>query len=103
MKQRFQDVLDGIEASGECERKYVSPADMAAGSTRSWISLKMSGLLADHTALIRESQAIVEMRGQADRAKAYYPGVPVDGDYQVLVGERKKLSQAVSAAVCNYR
>lgn len=96
-------MLDGIEASGECERKYVSPADMAAGSTRSWISLKMSGLLADHTALITASQAIVEMRSQADRAKAYYPGVPVDGDFQVLVGERKKLSQPVSAVLCDHR
>ncbi|OXC67829.1 hypothetical protein AYX13_03724 [Cryptococcus neoformans] len=81
----IRETLHSISAVGAFGVKHSSPADIQNGDTRCWVRTKLTGLTTDPEILQRASDEILANRRDHN---AYYPGVPSDGDWEVMMSDR---------------
>ncbi|KAL3474885.1 FAD-linked oxidoreductase-like protein [Aspergillus californicus] len=86
--QQTQHVLSSIETQGTLARAFWSNASAAAtgGDNRSWVRIKVTGLLPNPVALYHGSNAILHARAEKGLDKDVpYPGLPHDGDWDAAL------------------
>lgn len=75
-------VLESIEAQGKIGRGFCPDTSRTSGDSRSWVRIKVTGLLPHPIALLHGSNAILDARDRKGLDKDVpYPGLPHDGDY----------------------
>ncbi|BCS30173.1 uncharacterized protein APUU_80476S [Aspergillus puulaauensis] len=92
-------VLESIEAQGKLGREFCPDTARTSGDSRSWVRIKVTGLLPHPIALLHGSNAILEARDAKGLDKDVpYPGLPHDGDWeaalsgkQVTASDRRQL------------
>ncbi|CAG8947875.1 unnamed protein product [Penicillium salamii] len=96
---QVQHVLASIEAQGQLGRKFCPDTSATSGDNRSWVRIKITGLLPQPIALLHGSEAILKARKLKGLDQDVpYPGLPHDGDWeaalngtQVTSSDRKQL------------
>jgi proline dehydrogenase len=84
--EQIQHVLSSIEAQGELAKKFWPDASATGGDNRSWVRIKVTGLLPNPVALYRGSNAILVAREEKGLDKDVpYPGLPHDGDWEAAL------------------
>lgn len=77
-----QHVLESIDAQGRVVKQFYPDTSQTGGDNRSWVRIKVTGLLPDPTALLHGSNAILNARAAKGLDKEVpYPGLPHDGDW----------------------
>lgn len=92
-------VLESIKAQAQLGKKFYPDTSATSGDNRSWVRIKVTGLLAHPIALLHGSNAILEARKAKGLDKDVpYPGLPHDGDWEaalngkeVTVSDRQQL------------
>ncbi|KAH7242711.1 FAD-linked oxidoreductase-like protein [Fusarium tricinctum] len=81
-----QHVLESIEVQGKLAKQYCQDPSATGGDNRSWVRIKITGLLPHPTALYRSSKAILRAREAKGLDKDVpYPGLPHEGDWQAAL------------------
>ncbi|KAM6534335.1 proline dehydrogenase [Fusarium falciforme] len=81
-----QHVLSSIEAQGNLAKRYCPGTRATGGDNRSWVRIKVTGLLPHPVALYNGSNAILAAREDKGLDKDVpYPGLPHDGDWEAAL------------------
>ncbi|KAM5341625.1 hypothetical protein ACJ41O_014656 [Fusarium nematophilum] len=81
-----QHVLSSVEAQGKLAKKLCPDTSATGGDNRSWIRIKVTGLLPHPVALYHSSNAILKVREERGLDKDVpYPGLPHDGDWEAAL------------------
>lgn len=94
---QLQHVLSSIEAQGALGKHFCPDPDAFGGDNRSWVRIKVTGLIPHPIALLTGSNAILRTRvGKGLDKDVPYPGLPHDGDWEaalagVTPGDREHL------------
>ncbi|EEU48330.1 uncharacterized protein NECHADRAFT_31479 [Fusarium vanettenii 77-13-4] len=84
--KQTQHVLSSIEAQGKLAKKYCPDTSATGGDNRSWVRIKVTGLLPHPVALYNGSNAILRAREDKGLNKDVpYPGLPSDGDWEAAL------------------
>ncbi|KAH6892184.1 FAD-linked oxidoreductase-like protein [Thelonectria olida] len=84
--EQTQHVLSSIEAQGKLAKKYCPDTSATGGDNRSWVRIKVTGLLPHPVALHHGSNAILKAREEKGLDKDVpYPGLPHDGDWEAAL------------------
>ncbi|CAG9984314.1 unnamed protein product [Clonostachys byssicola] len=86
IRAQTEEVLASIESQARLAREFYPDTSTTNGDNRSWVRIKVTGLIPCPVALLHGSDAILEAR----RAKGLdldvpYPGLPHDGDWEAAV------------------
>lgn len=84
-----QHVLSSIDTQSMLAKKFWPDTSATGGDNRSWVRIKVTGLLPHPVALYNGSQAILKARaGKGLDKDVPHPGLPHDGDWEAaLTGE----------------
>lgn len=83
---QVQHVLASIETQGELAKKFWPDSNLTGGDNRSWVRIKVTGLLPNPVALYHGSNAILTARGDKGLDQDVpYPGLPHDGDWEAAL------------------
>ncbi|KAK5318477.1 proline dehydrogenase [Exophiala xenobiotica] len=84
-----QHVLSSIDTQSMLAKKFWPDTSATGGDNRSWVRIKVTGLLPHPVALYNGSQAILKARAEKGLDKDVpHPGLPHDGDWEAaLTGE----------------
>lgn len=103
IQRQIGHVLESIAVQGELGKKFCPPNSTASSNldNRSWVRIKVTGLLAHPIALYNGSQAILRSRaGKGLDKDVPYPGLPHDGDWEAALSgdevrdeDRQQLTQ----------
>lgn len=81
-----QHVLSSIDAQGKLAKCFWPDSATTGGDNRSWVRIKVTGLLPHPVALHHGSNAILEAREAKGLNKDIpYPGLPYDGDWEAAL------------------
>ncbi|KAH7142711.1 FAD-linked oxidoreductase-like protein [Dactylonectria estremocensis] len=81
-----QHVLSSIDAQGNLGKQYCPDTSATGGDNRSWVRIKVTGLLPHPVALYHGSNAILKAREEKGLDKDVpYPGLPHDGDWEAAL------------------
>jgi proline dehydrogenase len=84
--EQTQHVLSSIETQGKLAKKFWPDASATGGDNRSWVRIKVTGLLPHPIALYHGSNAILKAREEKGLDKNVpYPGLPHDGDWEAAL------------------
>ena len=94
-------VLKPIEIQGQLGEKWCPNTNATSGDNRSWVRVKVTGLLPHPIALLHGSNAILESRkAQGVDKNVPYPGLSHDGDWEaalngteVTASDRRQLKE----------
>lgn len=79
-------VLASIEAQGKLAKQFCPDTNDTSGDNRSWVRIKLTGLLPHPIALYHGSNAILDARAKKGLDKDVpYPGLPHDGDWEAAL------------------
>ena len=76
------ETLHSITEAGRFGVENSTAEDVASGDSRTWVRIKLTGLLNDSTALARISDAVVKAR--TNNRAILFPGIVEDGDWNCL-------------------
>ena len=86
IRQQIQHVMTSIETQGHLARKFCPDTRATGGDNRSWVRIKVTGLLPDPQALYHGSNAILEARREKGLDQDVpHPGLPHDGDWDAAL------------------
>ncbi|PLB47634.1 FAD-linked oxidoreductase [Aspergillus steynii IBT 23096] len=86
-------VLESIKAQGQLGRKFYPDTSATSGDNRSWVRIKVTGLLPHPVALLHGSDAILESREARGLDRDVpYPGLPHDGDWEAALNGKQVTS-----------
>ncbi|KAI9041792.1 putative amino-acid permease [Aspergillus affinis] len=86
IRPQVQHVLESIETQSQLGRKFCPDTSATSGDNRSWIRIKVTGLLSHPIALLHDSEAILEAREARNLDKDVpYPGLLHDGDWEAAL------------------
>jgi len=84
--KQTQHVLESIEVQGKLAKQYCQDPSATGGDNRSWVRIKITGLLPHPIALYHGSKAILKAReAQGFDKDVPYPGLPHDGDWEAAL------------------
>jgi proline dehydrogenase len=84
--KQTQHVLESIEAQGKLAKQYCRDTSATGGDNRSWVRIKITGLLPHPVALYNGSNAILRARETKGLdTDVPYPGLPHDGDWEAAL------------------
>ncbi|GAA5866468.1 hypothetical protein JCM8547_000634 [Rhodosporidiobolus lusitaniae] len=93
IRSQLEETYNAIKTNGEFGAAHSSAKAFATGDTRSWVRIKLTGLIADPMVIWRASDAITAHRAAEGMDNVcYYPGAPVDGDWDHLFSKNSPLS-----------
>ncbi|KAM0414657.1 hypothetical protein ACHAPT_013501 [Fusarium lateritium] len=79
-------VLASIEAQGHLGKQFCPDTAAFSGDNRSWVRIKVTGLLPHPVALLHGSDCILKARASKGLNKDVpYPGLPHDGDWEAAL------------------
>ncbi|RSL83081.1 hypothetical protein CEP51_004718 [Fusarium floridanum] len=79
-------VIASIEAQGQLGKEFCPDTATFSGDNRSWVRIKVTGLLPHPVALLHGSNSILKARASKGLDKDVpYPGLPHDGDWEVAL------------------
>ncbi|GAA6039394.1 hypothetical protein JCM8097_002835 [Rhodosporidiobolus ruineniae] len=94
IRTQLEETFNAIKTNGSFGASHASPQAVASGDTRSWVRIKLTGLIADPKVIRRASDAILANRAANGTDKTvYFPGAPVDGDWDYLFSRASPLSE----------
>jgi proline dehydrogenase len=83
-------VLESIEAQGKIGSGFCPDTSRTSGDNRSWVRIKVTGLLPHPIALLHGSNAILDARDRKGLDKDVpYPGLPHDGDWEAALSGKQ--------------
>ncbi|KAL2832176.1 FAD-linked oxidoreductase [Aspergillus cavernicola] len=86
IRVQVQHVLESIETQAQLGRKFYPDTSATSGDNRSWVRIKVTGLLPQPVALRHGSSAILEAReSKGLDMNVPYPGLPHDGDWEAAL------------------
>lgn len=86
---QVQHVLSSIETQGKLATMFWPDTSVTGGDNRSWVRIKVTGLLPNPVALYHGSNAILAARQEKGLDKDVpYPGLPQDGDWEAALNGR---------------
>lgn len=92
IRVQTEHVLESIQAQGQLAKSFHSSPDTNSTSddNRSWVRVKVTGLLPHPVALLHGSSAILEARKSRGLDQDVpYPGLPHDGDWEAALNGRE--------------
>lgn len=86
IRSQLQHVLSSIDTQGRLAKQFWPDTSTTGGDNRSWVRIKVTGLLPHPAALYHGSNAILRAREEKGLDKDVpYPGLPHDGDWGAAV------------------
>ncbi|KAL7760751.1 hypothetical protein ACKLNR_007286 [Fusarium oxysporum f. sp. zingiberi] len=86
INRQIQLVIESIEAQGKLGKQFCPDTTGYSGDNRSWVRIKLTGLVPHPVALYNGSNAILKARAEKGLDKDVpYPGLPHDGDWEAAL------------------
>ncbi|GLA18572.1 hypothetical protein AnigIFM62618_006222 [Aspergillus niger] len=90
IRAQVERVMESIDAQGQLGRNFYPDTSATGGDNRSWVRIKVTGLLPQPIALLHGSDAILTAReSKGLDIDVPYPGLPHDGDWEAALNGKQ--------------